>query len=236
MKYCVVCRQNVQQFLPYNQGYAALSPLQKALQVVGSDIDNFSCPHCGSTDRERHLFIYLSQPGLLQRISGGNVLHFAPERYLRLLIQAQQPQQHVLADMYPNAADVQKIDMQDIGFPNDYFDLVIANHVLEHVNDYQQAIRELTRVLKPGGLAILQTPYSSILPSTIVEESASSLATREMLFGQSDHVRLYGTDIFTLISSAGLKYIGGNHQTLHIQVDTDQLGINPAEPFFLFEK
>jgi hypothetical protein len=94
----------------------------------------------------------------------------------------------------------------------------------------------LTRVLKPGGRAILQTPYSSILPSTIVEESTSSVVTREMLFGQSDHVRLYGTDIFTIIASAGLKYIGGNHQTLGIEVDAGQLGINPAEPFFLYEK
>jgi SAM-dependent methyltransferase len=236
MKYCVVCRQNVQQFLPYHQGYAALSPLQKAVQLVGSDLDNFGCPHCGSTDRERHLFIYLSQPGLLQRIAGGKVLHFAPERYLRLLVQQQQPQEHILADMYPNSAEIQKIDMLDIGFPDNHFDLVIANHVLEHVHDYQQAVRELTRVLKPGGRAILQTPYSSILPSTIVEESTSSVVTREMLFGQSDHVRLYGTDIFTIIASAGLKYIGGNHQTLGIEVDAGQLGINPAEPFFLYEK
>jgi SAM-dependent methyltransferase len=236
MKYCVVCRQNVQQFLPYHQGYAALSPLQKAIQLVGSDLDNFGCPHCGSTDRERHLFIYLSQPGLLQRIAGGKVLHFAPERYLRLLVQQQQPQEHILADMYPNSAEIQKIDMLDIGFPDNHFDLVIANHVLEHVHDYQQAVRELTRVLKPGGRAILQTPYSSILPSTIVEESTSSVVTREMLFGQSDHVRLYGTDIFTIIASAGLKYIGGTHQTLGIEVDAGQLGINPAEPFFLYEK
>ncbi|QJD92449.1 methyltransferase domain-containing protein [Duganella dendranthematis] len=226
----------MQQFLPYHQGYAALSPLQKAVQLVGSDLDNFGCPHCGSTDRERHLFIYLSQPGLLQRIAGGKVLHFAPERYLRLLVQQQQPQEHILADMYPNSAEIQKIDMLDIGFPDNHFDLVIANHVLEHVHDYQQAVRELTRVLKPGGRAILQTPYSSILPSTIVEESTSSVVTREMLFGQSDHVRLYGTDIFTIIASAGLKYIGGNHQTLGIEVDAGQLGINPAEPFFLYEK
>jgi len=236
MKYCLVCRQNVEQFIPYNGGFEALPPVQKALQLVGSDIDNFACPHCGCTDRERHLFVYLGLPNVLSQIAGGKVLHFAPERYLRLLFQAQGPQEYVMADMYPHEPGVQKIDMEHISFPDNYFDFVVANHVLEHVSDERKAISELTRVLKPGGRAVLQTPYSALLPSTIVEARPSSPVTREILFGETVHMRLFGTDIFSTIEAAGMKYIGGNHQTLNINVDSTHLGINEAEPFFLYEK
>lgn len=236
MKYCVICQQNVERFLPYKNGSADLHPVLRALQCVGSDADNFLCPHCSSTDRERHLFIYLSLPNILDRMRGGKVLHFAPERCLRLLVDSQQPQEYVMADMSPRDPAVRQMNMQEIGFPDAYFDFVIANHVLEHVGDDEQAISELTRVLKPGGLAILQTPYSSILPSTLVEKPPGSPITRDIVFGETDHMRLYGTDVFSRIAACGLKFIGGDHQSLRIHVDPVRTGINPMEPFFLFEK
>jgi hypothetical protein len=113
MKYCVICKQDVAQFLPYKNGSADAPPAQKALQCVGSDVDNFACPHCRSTDRERHLFIYLSLPNTLDKIRGGKVLHFAPERYVRMLVEAQQPQEYVMADMFPRDPAVRQINMQD---------------------------------------------------------------------------------------------------------------------------
>jgi ubiquinone/menaquinone biosynthesis C-methylase UbiE len=126
--------------------------------------------------------------------------------------------------------------MQDISFPDSYFDAVIANHVLEHVSDDTEAIGEVTRVLKPGGIAILQTPYSALLPSSIGELTPSSPVTRDILFGEPDHMRLYGLDVFDRIAASGLQFIGGSHASLGIQIDSAHLGVNGAEPFFLFRK
>lgn len=236
MKYCLICQQQVENFLPYKRGSAELHPVMLALQCVGSDVDQFECPNCHSTDRERHLFMYLGLSKVAERLHNARILHFAPERFLRLLIEGRQPQEYVMADYNPREPAVRKINMQDIAFPDEYFDFVIANHVLEHVYDDGQAISEVTRVLKKGGLAILQTPYSALLPSTLVEAAPGSERTRELVFGEPDHMRLYGTDVFARISSAGLKFIGGDHQKFGVQVDSAQMGINAAEPFFLFEK
>ncbi|MFZ6645907.1 class I SAM-dependent methyltransferase [Undibacterium sp. TJN25] len=212
-------------------------PLLREVQFIGSDVVNFACPHCGSTDRERHLFIYMSfVPQVLDKFKGGKVLHFAPERYLSLLIQNQGPAEYIKADMFPRDAEVKKINLEEIGYPDESFDFVIANHVLEHVSDDRKAIGEVHRVLKKGGYALLQTPYSAILPTSVAEFTPGSEVTRAMLFGEPDHVRLYGLDIFSRISESGLSFIGGGHDKFNIAVDSNALGINEAEPFFLFEK
>lgn len=235
MKYCVICQREVEKFLPYKGGFSDLNPVLQALKCVGSDVDNFSCPHCSSTDRERHLLIYLSLPNVLAKAQG-KVLHFAPERYMHLLIEGQKPQEYVMADLFPREPGIQKISIQDICYPDNHFDFIMANHVLEHVEDDRKAISEVTRVLKPGGYAILQTPYSSILSSTVVELPPGSPATRDLLFGEPDHLRLYGVDVFTRLAEFGLKHIGGTHQSLNIQIDPVRAGINPNEPFFLYQK
>ena len=237
MKSCLICKQNVEAFLPYKNGLASFSALTRALNIVGSDVENFHCPHCRSTDRERHLFIYLSfVPELLAGLAGARILHFAPETYLSALIVNQKPLEYIKADLHSRSADVQTINLQEIGYPDGYFDVVIANHVLEHVNDDRLAIAEVARVLRPGGHAILQTPYSAILPSSVTEFTAPSETTRELLFGQSDHARLYGLDVFSRIEQSGLRFIGGHHAQLDIAIDSALYGVNKEEPFFLFQK
>lgn len=237
MKSCLICKQDVETFLPYKSGTDSVSPLLQTLKMVGSDVDNFLCPHCQSTDRERHLFIYFSVvPEFLTKAADGVVLHFAPEKYVSALVKNQQPREYIMADLRPNRPEVRAINMQAIAFPAAYFDVVIANHVLEHVGDDAQAISEVARVLKPGGYALLQTPYSAVLPSSIAEFSEPSEITRDMLFGEPDHARLYGTDIFRRIEQFGLRYVGGGHEKYALALDSEHYGINPDEPFFLFQK
>lgn len=76
------------------------------------------------------------------------------------------------------------------------FDLVVANHVLEHVAADRAAVSEVARVLAPGGHAVLQTPYSSVLRATFEDPGVSSPVARLQLYGQEDHLRLFGLDIF----------------------------------------
>lgn len=212
------------------------SPFLRALNLVGSDVSNFSCPRCWSHDRERHLFLYMRETGFLEKVNGAKILHFAPEKWFSRVIASQSPLDYVKADLYPSSADVEKVNMLSIQYPDDAFDIVIANHVLEHVQDDRQALAELYRVLKPGGFAILQTPYCTKLKSTFCDPGIDDDESRLQAYGQEDHVRLYGSDIFLRFEAAGFIARTRKHEDVLSMFDATKYGVNKSEPFFLFEK
>jgi SAM-dependent methyltransferase len=218
--------------MPYRA--AGKVPLMAALRIVGSDIDHFECPRCGAHDRERHLLLYLRASGLLEKLPSLRVLHFAPERHLSRRIAALAPTQYLKCDLYPGSADVQHVDIEHMSFDDGSFDLVIANHVLEHVSDDNKAISEVSRVLKPGGWAVLQTPYSDMLEKTWSDPGIATAAARLQAYGQEDHVRLFGRDIFERFSRHGLSAKVSTHAELPEAGHYKRLGVNPREPFFLF--
>lgn len=233
---CSVCNHRVWRFMPYRMGRKGTPPLMRALAVVGSDVENFECPRCGAHDRERHLFLYMRARGVLDALRGARILHFAPERRLAGKIQAFEPAEYVKGDLFPAAPDIVKVDMQSMQFADGTFDLVIANHVLEHVEDVAAALGEVVRVLVPGGMAILQTPFSSALESTWRDAGIRTADARLQAYGQEDHARLFGRDIWQQVADAGLEFIGGAHGDLLADVDPDRSGVNAEEPFFLFRK
>ena len=233
---CALCGHRVWRFMPYRNGSRSTAPLMHALEVIGSDVDNFECPRCGAHDRERHLLLYLRASGLMDRLAGLRILHFAPERRLAHLVASQSPVEYVCCDLHPAAPGVQRVDMQAMPFDAASFDLVIANHVLEHVNDDGVAIGEITRVLAPGGHAILQTPYSPRLHRTWSDLGIDGEAARFHAYGQEDHVRLFGRDVFERFQSAGLLSCVASHDVLLPHIDASEWGVNGQEPFFLFRK
>lgn len=233
-KYCVVCRNAVEYFAPYRGGWAASPPLMRLLDVVGSDLDNWSCPSCGAHDRERHLLLYLERLGLLERITGAQVLHFAPEKRLSKIFLKLEPSRYVRGDLFPSEPEIQKLDLLAIDFPDASFDIVFANHVLEHVSDDQRGVSEVRRVLRPGGFAILQTPYSTRLHHTIEDPGVDDEITRNELFGQEDHVRLFGRDIFERFARSGLVADVKRHADILPDIDAERYGISCDEPLFLF--
>ncbi|WP_291231027.1 class I SAM-dependent methyltransferase [Dokdonella sp.] len=235
-KSCVLCGHHVWRFMPYRRGSRVVAPLMRTLDVVGSNVDHFECPRCGAHDRERHLFLYLKCSGVLARMRGRNILHFAPEKHLSNLISAQEPAEYVQADLYPNAPGVQRVDMLAMPFADGSFDVLIANHVLEHVPDASAALAEIFRVLKPGGETILQTPYSRKLQHTWEDAGIDTPQARLYAHGQEDHVRLFGRDIFERITAAGFESNVQLHADLLQAYDPATHGVNPAEPFFLFRK
>lgn len=233
-RFCTVCESRVWTFFPYRGSKP--SDLMKALDVVGSDIVNFECPRCHSHDRERHLYLYLRAANLLEPMRGQSVLHFAPERHLANLIAAMQPARHIKCDLFPKSSEIEKADITNLQFQSDSFDVLIANHILEHVDDDARALSEIYRVLKPGGIAILQTPFSRKLLHTWSDGGINDAAARNQAFGQEDHVRLYGQDIFDRISASGLVSEVRSHSDLLAGEDAWKAGVNTAEPFFLFRK
>lgn len=233
---CNICGHRVGWFLSYRGGWKSAPPLVRALCVVGSDLDNFECPWCGATDRERHLFMYMFAVGLFDELPGMSVLHFAPERRLSRLIAAKKPSLYITCDLYPKAPEVERVDIHAIPYPDKTFDLVIANHVLEHVKDDGQALKEVRRVLRPGGCAILQTPFSPKLYETWSDEGIDNECGRMHAYGQEDHVRLFGRNIFDRFAAAGLVSRVREHTQILSEWDSRKYGVNIAEPFFLFER
>jgi SAM-dependent methyltransferase len=231
---CLFCSRQVGRFLPYRGGWRAAPPLMRALQVVGSDLDHYLCPACGCNDRERHLLAYLRESGLLDKMRGKSILHFAPEPRLAPVIEQAGPARLVRGDLFPAAPGIEKIDMLAISYPDESFDFVLANHVLEHVADEARALSELRRVLKPGGFAILQTPFSNVLEHTICDPGVRTTEARLQLYGQEDHVRLYGRDIFDRFAAAGFASRVMGHDEALPGIDPGRFGVNRNEPFFLF--
>lgn len=233
---CCLCGGRVQRFLPYREGLAGMPAVVTMADIIGSDVENFECPACGCHDRERHLFLYFKAVGLLESMRGARVLHFAPESRLRHLIAAAGPAAYVRADLHPRQVGVQAMDLTAIDCPADNLDFVIANHVLEHVDDDAKALREIFRVLKPGGRAVLQTPFSALRPGAVEDPRIESARARLEAYGQEDHCRLYGRNFAEHVMSFGFISHVGTHGSLLPNVDAHISGVNAREPFLLFAK
>ncbi len=130
------------------------------------------------------------------------ILHLAPEFCLQTKLSRLQNVHYVTADLDPTQVSV-RMDVQFTPFRNASFDCVLCCHVLEHVPDDQKAMREILRILKPGGWAILQVPLDSTQDETFEDPNITSPGERERVFGQRDHVRIYGKDYRQRLAAAG---------------------------------
>ncbi len=129
------------------------------------------------------------------------------------------------------------VDVTAIQEPDRRFDVVICNHVLEHVLDDEKALSEIYRVIKPGGTAILQTPYApKLIDSRERDPSVSTESQRLEFYGQEDHIRLYGVDLLDRIFESGFDLRLQTHSAVLSSVECARAGVNPAEPLFLAHK
>ena len=233
---CCICGKQLASFLPYPGGRTGAPALVRALNVVGSDLDNYECPACGCHDRERHLLLYLRASGLLATMNGARILHLAPERHLRNVISKALPEIHILGDIAPTCADMVQLDVEELPYAAESFDFVIANHLLEHVHALDVALGEIARVLRPRGHAILQTPFSPVLTRTFEDSGIDTQDKRLQAYGQEDHVRLFGRDIVQIVERAGFLSCIRSHGELLPDVDPHAHGVNVSEPFMWFER
>jgi SAM-dependent methyltransferase len=233
---CYMCSRRFRQFYPFRRGIESIPHLIRQLAIVGSDVVNYGCPFCYSNDRERHLFLYFDRLKLWETLRNTSVLHFAPERHLAERIQACGPRSYLRVDLYPLDSEIQRVDIMDIPFSERTFDFVICNHVLEHAADDRRALSEIYRVLKPGGRAVLQTPYSTILVQTFEDPGIATEQLRLEAYGQEDHVRLYGMDFLDRLQAAGLQLKLCRHDDVATTSEAHYYGMNPKEDLILVEK
>lgn len=162
---------------------------------------NAICWRCGSHERHRALWLFLDQhPGLLEEPT--SLLHFAPEWALRRRFSAVPGLRYVTADLHDPDVDLQ-LDITKLDLPDASYQAVVCSHVLEHVNDDRAAMRELRRVLVPGGWCLIMVPLDIARTETFEDASIVSPQERERAFWQHDHVRLYAPDIGDRLAEAG---------------------------------
>lgn len=163
--------------------------------------ENVLSPSTLSLERHRLLWLYLknetnffSEPLKL--------LHFAPEQAFYKRFKKLDHIEYTTTDLNSPLADV-KADICNLPFADDSFDVILCNHVLEHIPDDTKAMQELYRVLKPSGWGIFQIPQDLKRDTTFEDDSITDKKERAKIFGQYDHVRIYGRDYFNKLRSIG---------------------------------
>jgi SAM-dependent methyltransferase len=183
---CPVCNSRFKKFIPYGR----INPRENAL-----------CPNCLALERHRLMWLYLKEKTDFFT-APHKLLHVAPEHCFIHRFGAMKNLEYITGDIESPLAKV-KMDIHAIPFEANTFDVAFCNHVMEHVNDDIQAMRELHRVLKPGGWAIIQSPMDVSRDTTFEDASITSEADREQHYWQKDHLRLYGLDYKDRLEKAG---------------------------------
>jgi len=167
--------------------------------------ENALSPSTLSLERHRLLWLYLkNETSFFSSGKKLKVLHIAPEQCFLQLFKKQNNLDYITSDLESPIADV-KADICDLPFDDNSFDVVFCNHVLEHIPDDTKAMQELYRVLKNDGFGIFQIPQDLSRAITFEDDSITDPKERAKIFGQYDHVRVYGRDYFDKLRSIGFK-------------------------------
>ncbi|MBN4051290.1 class I SAM-dependent methyltransferase [bacterium AH-315-M05] len=185
--HCPCCNGNFRKFSSFTSYYKTRK--------------NAQCPRCGSLERHRLLWLYLNNKTNLFT-DNLKLLHFAPEIIFQKHFGKLSNIDYTSADLDSPLADV-KMDIHNIIYDDDFFDVILCFHVLDHVKDDKQAMRELFRVLKYGGWAIIQSSIDINRDKTFEDSSAITPQDRLRIYAQSDLARKYGLDFKDRLAEAG---------------------------------
>jgi SAM-dependent methyltransferase len=215
---CPVCEKEFRKFLPYGN--------------KGSE--NRLCPNCLTLERHRLLWLYFNNKTNIFT-SDIKMLHIAPEQPFINRFRNSKNINYLTADLVSPLADV-KTDIRNMVFENDIFDVVICNHVLEHIDDDNKAMKEILRVLKNGGYAILQVPIDYSINRTYEDFTISSPKEREIHFGQYDHVRVYGKDYSERLRNAGFDVLEDKYIESFSSQEIEKYRLDKNEIIYLCKK
>ena len=185
-RFCPICQNHASNFDTYE-----VVPRPEA-----------TCPFCGSQERHRLIWLFFQRRTNLLMGPSKSMLHVAPEPFFADIFKEANQIEYLSADLIASNAMV-KMDVTDIRYPDDSFDVIYCSHVLEHVPDDQKAMSEFLRVLKPSGWAVLQVPITA--DATFEDPTITDPLEREKVFGQKDHVRRYGPDYVDRLTGVGFN-------------------------------
>lgn len=185
---CPVCERSFSKFLAYGYG--------------GGHRPNVLCPYDLTLERHRLMWLYLKQESDFFTAPDLKVLHIAPEQCFYGKFKKQKNLEYLTGDLESPIADLH-FDLHQIPLEDNRFDVVFCNHVMEHVDDALQCMKEIYRVMKPGGWAIMQVPQDMTRSETYEDPTITTPEEREKHFWQYDHVRLFGRDYPQWLEKAG---------------------------------
>lgn len=186
-RFCPVCNKYVSNFFPF--GY----------EMEGQRLDA-QCPICFSVERDRLLWLFFKEWTNLFDNHWKKMLHVAPEPEFKRLLEKEKSIDYLSADLHRPDVMV-RMDITNIEYSENAFDIIYCSHVLEHIIDDKRAMREFHRVLNPAGWAVLQVPIN--VDQTFEDSSIVDPKERLRLFGQEDHVRKYGPDYVDRLAECG---------------------------------
>lgn len=225
--FCPLCNSRFKRFAPFG--------LVKR--------ENAKCHTCGSLERHRLLWRYLNEKtNLFKTNTKIRLLHFAPEKTFYDIFSKNQTLDYFPCDLMPERykykgnVKILKADITDIPFEENYFDVILCNHVLEHVEDDRKAISELYRVMDKGAWGIFQVPIDYDRKETYEDLTITSPEERERIFGQSDHVRCYGRDYEERLKSVGFKVIEDKYVENLAADELFRFGLLPSEFIYFCQK
>jgi SAM-dependent methyltransferase len=206
-------------FLPY--GYGKQRP-------------NILSPSTLSLERHRLLWLYLKNETDFFTAEK-KALHFAPEQCFLKQFRKLKNIDYTTTDLLSPIADI-KADICDLPFDDNSYDVILCNHVLEHIPDDTKAMQELYRVMKPGGYGIFQIPQDLNRDTTFEDDTITDKAERAKIFGQYDHVRVYGRDYFDKLRSIGFKVEEIDYTTQLSDTEIDKYRLAKGEIIPLVKK
>lgn len=204
--------RSYRRFLPYGYGKQRANALS---------------PGTLSLERHRQMWLYLQNETqfFTEKLK---VLHIAPEQEFLRRFKKMDNLDYTSADLFSPIVDV-KADILDLPFADNSFDVIICNHVLEHIVEDRKAMSELYRVMKPGGWGILQVPMKNSLEKTYEDFTITDPKERQKHFGQYDHVRWYGMDYFDRLRSVGFQTEINFYSQKFSESETKKFGLNRNE-------
>ena len=216
-RWCPVCGMPSRKFGEYG-----VNPRKDAL-----------CIHCGSLERHRFVWLYFHRKTNLFDGASKRMLHVAAEQCFEGKLKKKLGEGYITADLFDPKAMI-KMDVMNIQYENEYFEVIYCSHVLEHVPDDRKALREFYRVLKPNGWAVLLVPIT--VEKTVEDPSIKDPAERRRLFGQEDHVRSYGPDYVDRLREAGFEVKVSRVSDLVSDADAKFMGLASSGDIYYCSK
>ncbi|MDG3580781.1 class I SAM-dependent methyltransferase [Galbibacter pacificus] len=193
----------------------------------GNQRNNVLAPGTLSLERHRLLWLYLANETDFFK-TPIKLLHFAPEQAFYKRFKKLNNIEYTTTDIESPLADV-KADICNLPFEDNTYDVILCNHVLEHIKDDEKAMQELFRVMKPDGWGIFQIPQDINRKNTFEDDSITNRKERAKIFGQYDHVRVYGMDYFNRLRNIGFKVEEVDYPKQLPSKDIQRYALNPNE-------
>ncbi|MDQ0417333.1 SAM-dependent methyltransferase [Croceifilum oryzae] len=230
--YCPCCKNHISQFVPWPAGF--FEP--QSFKLENWNPKTGICSICMAMDRERLYVWFMERETDLVR-ANVSVLHIDPEKNVKNRLDTCSNLQYVCGDLKPLDPWTKGIDVTNLYYEDQSFDVVLCSHILENILDDGKAMRELYRVMKVGGWGIMQVPLATNIKMSFEDERVVTPEDRTRAYGHQDHVRVYAKeDYIQRLESVGFRVELYNIAEKYSIEETHKLGLSKEDNLYIVHK